>query len=189
MNNFTFLEPDVESVPYLDLSVFLHQTKDGWIATMPSRFEIFGSFRATDRAHLADDERFADQTSRARHRDELRKLLDGAYIQFTTQELSERFELEDVPYSLINDRAEVIDDPQVEAMDALLTYDHPRAGLVRTPRPAHNMLRRRAISAPIHRAGEHTGAILTELGYEPAQIESFLANQVVLATQQPTPDA
>ena len=47
MNNFTFLEPDVESVPYLDPPVFLHQTKDGWIATMPVQdSEIFGSFRA-----------------------------------------------------------------------------------------------------------------------------------------------
>ena len=181
MNNFTFLEPDVERVPYLDHSVFLHQTKDGWIATMPVQdSEIFGSFRALDQAHLADDERFTDQTSRARHRDELRKLLDGAYIQFTTQELSERFEREDVPYSLINDRAEVIDDPQVEAMDALLTYDHPQAGLVRTPRPAAQYAETPSnIRAHTPELGEHTGAILTELGYEPAQIESLLANQVV----------
>ena len=41
MNNFTFLEPDVERVPYLDHSVFLHQTKDGWIATMPVKFVEF----------------------------------------------------------------------------------------------------------------------------------------------------
>ena len=142
--------------------------------------EIFGSFRALDQAHLANDERFADQTSRARHRDELRKLLDGAYIKFTTKELSERFELEDVPYSLINDRAEVIDDPQVEAMDALLTYDHPRAGLVRTPRPAAQYAEKPSkIRAHTPELGEHSGAILAELGYQPAQIDSFLTNQVV----------
>ena len=62
--------------------------------------------------------------------------MDVAYRQFTTDELAARFEAEDVPYSLVNDRADVINDPQVEAMQALLTYQHPQAGLVRTPRPA-----------------------------------------------------
>ena len=49
---------------------------------MPVKIQNFRQFSRLQ-AHLADDERFADQTSRARHRDELRKLLDGAYIQFT----------------------------------------------------------------------------------------------------------
>ena len=183
MNNFTFLEPGVERVPYLDHSVFLHKTKDGWIATMPVQdAEVFGVFRALDQAHLAHDERFIDQTSRARHRDELRTLMDSAYLSFTTKELSERFETEDVPYSLINDRGDVINDPQIEAMDALLTYDHPQAGLVRTPRPAAQYAETPSnIRAHTPALGEHSDEILAELGYSEAQIHAWHESEVVYA--------
>ena len=186
MNNFTFLEPGIERVPYLDHSVFLHRTNDGWIATMPVQdAEIFGTFRALDQAQLADDPRFADQTSRARHRDELRTLLDSAYVKFSTKELGERFEIEDVPYSLINDRADVIHDPQIEAMDALLTYDHPRAGLVRTPRPAAQYAATPSnVRAHTPELGEHTGDILAQLGFTPAQIDSLHQNQIVHSSDE-----
>ena len=47
MNN-TFLEPDVEQAPHGPFDL-LHQTKDGWIATMPvQNVEFFGTFRALD---------------------------------------------------------------------------------------------------------------------------------------------
>ena len=186
MNNFPFLEPGIERVPYRDHSVFLHRTNDGWIATMPVQdAEIFGTFRALDQAQLADDPRFADQTSRARHRDELRTLLDSAYVKFSTKELGERFEIEDVPYSLINDRADVIHDPQIEAMDALLTYDHPRAGLVRTPRPAAQYAATPSnVRAHTPELGEHTGDILAQLGFTPAQIDSLHQNQIVHSSDE-----
>lgn len=181
MNNFTFLEPGVERVPYLDHSVFLHETKDGWIATMPVQdAEVFGVFRALDHAQLIEDERFFDQTSRARHREELHTLIDAAYRRFTTKELSARFEHEDVPYSLINDREEVMADPQVEAMDALLTYDHPQAGLVRTPRPAAQYAETPSnIRAHTPALGEHSQEILSELGYSTTQIRSLHESAVV----------
>ena len=181
MNNFTFLEPDVEQVPYLDHSIFLHQTKDGWIATMPvQNVEFLATFRALDQGQLAEDPRFADQTSRARHRTELRELMEFAYRQFTTDELAIRFEAEDVPYSLINDRADVINDPQVEAMQALLTYQHPQAGLVRTPRPAaqySNTPSNIRIHTPS--LGEHNHSILSELGYSETEIASLQEDHIV----------
>ena len=181
MNNFTFLEPDVEQVPYLDHSIFLHQTKDGWIATMPvQNVEFLATFRALDQGQLAEDPRFADQTSRARHRTELRELMEFAYRQFTTDELAIRFEAEDVPYSLINDRADVINDPQVEAMQALLTYQHPQAGLVRTPRPAaqySNTPSNIRIHTPS--LGEHNHSILSELGYSETEIASLQEDHII----------
>ena len=137
MNNFTFLDEGVETVAPLDHSVFLHETKDGWIASMPvQEAEFFGIFRALDLPGMIEDPRFVDAAARLEHRDELRELMDAAYPRFTTQQLCMRFEEEDVPYSHINTRADVPEDPQVKAMGALLTYQHPYAGLVRTPRPA-----------------------------------------------------
>ena len=142
--------------------------------------EFLATFRALDQGQLAEDPRFADQTSRARHRTELRELMEFAYRQFTTDELAIRFEAEDVPYSLVNDRADVINDPQVEAMQALLTYQHPQAGLVRTPRPAaqySNTPSNIRIHTPS--LGEHNHSILSELGYSETEIASLQEDHIV----------
>ena len=184
MNNFTFLEEGVETVAPLDHSVFLHETKDGWIASMPvQEAEFFGIFRALELPWLIEDQRFADAAARLEHRDDLRALMDAAYPRFTTQQLCLRFEEEDVPYSHLNTRAEVLEDPQVKAMGAVLTYQHPYAGLVRTPRPAAQFEQTPSnLYAHTPRLGEHSREVLGELGYEKSEVDRLLAQQVILET-------
>ena len=181
MNNFTFLEEGVEAVAPLDHSVFLHETKDGWIASMPvQEAEVFGIFRSLEQSELVDDPRFGSAAARLEHRDELRALMDKAYPKFTTAQLCERFESEDVPYSRLNTRAEVLSDPQVEAMGALLTYQHPRAGLVRTPRPAAQFEQTPSnLYAHTPALGEHSREVLQELGYMPTDIEQFFTQDII----------
>ena len=182
MNNFTFMADDIELVAPLDHSVFLHATKDGWIASMPvQEAEFFGVFRALELPELLDDPRFQTTAARLQYRTQLRALMDTAYPKFTTDELCERFELEDVPYSRINSRAEVIEDPQVGAMGALLTYEHPKAGQARPPRPAAQFSRTPSnVYAHTPMLGEHSEEILRELAYTQEQIESLKDQQIVL---------
>ena len=183
MNNFTFLDDGIEPVAPLDHSVFLHETKDGWIASMPvQESEFFGIFRSLDLPGLVDDPRFQDAAARLKHRAELRALMDEAYPKFTTAVLCERFESEDVPYSRLNSRAEVIDDPQIKAMGALLNYEHPAAGRVRTPRPAAQFEQTPSnIYAHTPELGEHSAEILRELAYEQSQIDQFIEQNIVFS--------
>lgn len=183
MNNFTFLDDGIEPVAPLDHSVFLHETKDGWIASMPvQESEFFGIFRSLDLPELVDDPRFQDAAARLKHRAELRALMDEAYPKFTTAVLCERFESEDVPYSRLNSRAEVIDDPQIKAMGALLNYEHPAAGRVRTPRPAAQFEQTPSnIYAHTPELGEHSAEILRELAYEQSQIDQFIEQNIVFS--------
>ena len=181
MNNFTFLDGENEWVDYLDHSVFLHETKDGWIATMPVQDrEVKAAFKALELDELIEDPRFVDQPSRARHRSELRALANEAYGKFTTDELCEKLEAEDVPYSRLNNRKEVIQDPQIEAMGALLKYEDPGAGSIRTPRPPAQFnetpsnIRR---AAP--RLGEHSREVLAEIGYLEEEIQTFINQKIV----------
>ena len=181
MNNFTFLDGENEWVDYLDHSVFLHETKDGWIATMPVQDrEVKAAFKALELDELIEDPRFVDQPSRARHRSELRALANEAYGKFTTDELCEKLEAEDVPYSRLNNRKEVIQDPQIEAMGALLKYEDPGAGSIRTPRPPAQFnetpsnIRR---AAP--RLGEHSREVLAEIGYPEEEIQTFINQKIV----------
>ena len=182
MNNFTFMDDGIEPVAPLDHSVFLHETKDGWIASMPvQESEFFGVFRALELPELVDDERFQSAASRLEYRPQLRELMDEAYPKFTTDELCQRFETEDVPYSRLNSREEVLEDPQVNAMGALLTYQHPIAGLVRTPRPAAQFARTPSnLHTHTPTLGEHTDEILLELGYSKAEIEDMALSDAVL---------
>jgi crotonobetainyl-CoA:carnitine CoA-transferase CaiB-like acyl-CoA transferase len=185
MGNYTFLEGDIEAVPNLDHSVFMRKTKDGWIASMPvQQAEVLGAFRALGVEDLIEDERFSSFESRSRNRALMRELMDQAYARFTTDELCERFEAEDVPYSRVNLREDIADDPQVQSMQALWTYDHPQAGKVRTPRPSAQFGDTPSnIHAHTPTLGEQNSEILAELGFNAAEIEGLTADGVIFAEE------
>ena len=185
MGNHTFLEGDIEAVPNLDHSVFMRKTKDGWIASMPvQQAEVLGAFRALGVEDLIEDERFSSFESRSRNRALMHELMDQAYARFTTDELCERFEAEDVPYSRVNLREDIADDPQVQSMQALWTYDHPQAGKVRTPRPSAQFVDTPSnIHAHTPTLGEQNSEILAELGFNAAEIEGLTEDGVIFAEE------
>ena len=183
MNNYTFPDENVENIPQLDHSIFMRQTRDGWIASMPvQQKEADASFRALDIAHLSKDERFSSAEARTRNRKAYIELTGEAYVRFTTDELCQRFDEEDVPYSRINQREDVINDPQIKAMEALWTYNHPLAGEVRSPRPPAQFSETPSnIHAHTPTLGEHNVDALKELGFGDVEIEAFSATGVVYA--------
>ncbi len=188
MTNFTYLDPDAETLPYADLSLFIRQTKDGWVAQMPvQKAEIEGAFRALKLDKLIGDARFATIEDRVANRGLLKQLTDQAYRSFTTDEICQRLEAEDVPYSRVNLRDEVARDPQVEAMQALWTVDHPRAGPIRQPRPPAQFSATPAnLHTPAADLGAHNTEILTNLGYSPSEIQQLARDNVLFnAAEQP----
>ncbi len=175
MSNFTFMGEDIETAPYLDHSIFVRQTADGHVAVMPVKpAEWEGAFRALELPNLLEDERFDSIDARFANMDAWQQIINDAYQQFTTSEICERLEAEDVPYSHINGRDAVIDDPQVDAMDALWEFEHPIAGPMRQPRPSAQF---HGTPSNLRRAspglGEHTDEVLAELGYTDAEIEAM----------------
>ncbi|MEH6557347.1 MAG: CaiB/BaiF CoA-transferase family protein [Oceanicoccus sp.] len=183
MNNYTFPDEEVENVPQLDHSIFMRKTLDGWIASMPvQQKEADASFRALNIGHLSEDERFSSAEARTRNRTAYIELTGEAYARFSTDELCQRFDEEDVPYSRINQREDVINDPQIKAMEALWTYNHPLAGEVRSPRPPAQFSETPSnIHAHTPTLGEHNVDVLKELGFEDSEIEDLSARGVVYA--------
>ena len=183
MSNFTFLEEDTEMMPYADLSLFIRQTKDGYVASMPvQQAEVEGALRALDLDELIGDERFATFEQRVRHRGLMKELTDEAYKRFTTAEVCKRLEAHDVPYSEVNLRHEVQDDPQIKAMNALWTFQHPDGGRVQQPRPPAQF---QATPSNIRHAtahlGQHNEEVLAEVGYSAEQCASLTAEGVLYA--------
>lgn len=181
MYNYSFVGDDVEHVPNIDHSTFVRQTADGYVAVMPVKAaEWEGTFRALNLENLWGDSRFDTPAARRQNRDLFQELLSEAYLTFTTEEICERLDANDVPYAQINDREGVLSDPQVLAMGALETFEHNEGGSMRQPRPAGRFY---GTPAGLFRhspgLGEHTDEVLTECGLTPAAIRELRAAGIV----------
>ena len=92
----------------------------------------------------------------------------------------ERLDINDVPSAPVLRRNEVIANEQVLARELIVELDHPDIGLVRQPKPAARFDRTPArIQGPAPRIGEHSAAILAEIGLEAAEIERLAAEKIV----------
>jgi crotonobetainyl-CoA:carnitine CoA-transferase CaiB-like acyl-CoA transferase len=77
-------------------------------------------------------------------------------------------------------RNEVIVNEQVLARELITEFDHPDIGSVRQPKPAARFDRTpAAIQGPAPRIGEHSAAVLAELGLEAVEIERLAAEKIV----------
>ncbi len=175
MYNYSFVGDDVGQVANLDHSLFVRQTADGFVAVMPVKAaEYEGTFKALDLEHLWGDPRFLTPAARRENAEVLRNLLDEAYAKFTTAEICARLEANDVPYAEINDRADVLEDPQVIAMGALVDFEHHLGGAMRQPRPQGRFA---DTPAGLHRSspglGEHTREVLSECGLDEGEINAL----------------
>ncbi len=101
--------------------------------------------------------------------------------QYATDDLIELLAYNEIPAGRVNTRAQVIDDPQVQATGILQDIEHPRGGAMRQPRSAVRFSRtsepRLQASADL---GEHTVEILADLGLTLDQMQE-LARQGVIA--------
>lgn len=183
MFNFSLLEDDSEPVATLDYSTFVRRTADGYVAVMPVKAaEWHGVFRALELEELWGDARFDGAPARRKNADLLNQLLNDAYSRFSTEEMLDRLEKNDVPYAEINSQEDVISDPQVVAMGALEEFEHHLAGPMRQPRPQGRF---KGTPAGLHRSspalGEHTEEVLTEAGYSAAEIKALRTEGIIPA--------
>ena len=179
MLNYTFVGDEVPHGGFRSHVNMVRKTRDGHICTMPVQAsEWHGLFRALDLPNLFEDQRFRTQTGLDSER--FQEALNEGYASFDTDELAARLEAEEVPFAKINRRDDVIEDPQVRAMEALWEFDHPVAGPMRQARaPA----RFNETPAEIFRCspelGEHTREVLAEAGYSAEEITDLRQRKVV----------
>jgi len=156
------------------------EAADGWLVVACPKETLWrGLCDALGEPALADDERFADLAARDRNRDTLVPLLQDAFERRTVAEWIDLMNARNVPCAPVNDIAGALGDPQASARVAVLEYEHPSLGTVRTldsalridgPRQAHGR-------APF--LGEHTAGILAEVcGYSSERIDQLAAQGV-----------
>ena len=159
----------------------IFETADGYITVGTiSDSEWQGFCAASGRPSLAEDPRFNTPSSRSVNATERILLMAEIIKERPTAEWLQRLDANDVPSAPVLRRNEVIANEQVLARELIVELDHPDIGWVRQPVPAARFDRTPArIQGPAPRIGEHSAAILADLGLERAEIERLATENVV----------
>ncbi|KVR03559.1 CaiB/BaiF CoA transferase family protein [Burkholderia ubonensis] len=127
---------------------------------------------------LADDRRFASNSQRIEHRAELAALITETFSSLTAEELTNRLDAAGIANAHLNDMQEVWTHPQLAARNRWASVSTEK-GLVPVLLPPGAD----ASSPPALRAvpslGEHTDAILEELGFTGSQIRQMRATRAI----------
>ncbi|MGX9934613.1 CaiB/BaiF CoA transferase family protein [Advenella kashmirensis] len=154
----------------------LYTTADGWIFLMCNKEKFWGVLCGViEQPEWIAADRYKDFKSRLANRDQLKQELESVLARHTTQEWMTRFAGK-VPAAPVYDVAQALDNDFILEQERILELAHPSAKV-------------RAIASPV-RAGPHpvqaapamgqdNQALLTELGYSDAQIQSFLESAVI----------
>jgi len=133
---------------------------------------VLGAEETLDR-----DPRFTSNALRTRHRDELIPVVQQILDQRPAAVWLERLAQAQIPAAAIQTVGEALTDPQTLARGLIVEIDHPAIGIARS---IANPIRLSA-TPPLYRLppptlGEHTAAILRELGCSPAEIAAARGN-------------
>ena len=159
----------------------IFETADGYITVGTiSDSEWQGFCAASGRPGLAEDPQFNTPGGRSVNATERILLMAEIIKERPTAEWLQRLDANDVPSAPVLRRNEVIANEQVLARELIVELNHPDIGRVRQPVPAARFDRTPArIQGPAPRIGEHSAAILAELGLEAAEIERLATEEVV----------
>lgn len=161
----------------------LYRTSDGgWVLLQTAGAPMFKRWcRLVGRLDLFDDPRFADDDLRWENGDVLNDIMAQWCADRTKAEVLEQLEKAKLPAAPMHSTQDVLDDPHIAAMGYLQRVPFPGAPhdvpIIETP------FRLSATPGVIrHRApllGEHTDAILGEIGYTGNEIAGLRERNVV----------
>jgi hypothetical protein len=135
---------------------------------------------AIGRPDLAGDPRFATNPDRVRNRDTLIPLIIEVLAGRGCAEWTERLNEAGVPAGPVNTVPAALEDPQVVAREMVTEIEHPVAGTVKMlGSPVKLSAQPAAVRRPPPVLGQHTGEILAEAGYSPAEITDLRAAGVI----------
>ncbi|MFG6178701.1 CaiB/BaiF CoA transferase family protein [Halomonas sp. THAF12] len=159
----------------------LFQASDGEVAIAPSNDIMVERFLgALDMLSLLEDERFLDNRRRMDNREALREILNRAIETRSVDEWIAHFNAAGVPCGRVHDLRETFEDPQVLAQQMALELDQGADGKVPTTGfPVKMQEAPASIHHPVPRLGEHTEAILAELGLADAERDTLRAKGII----------
>ena len=157
------------------------QTRDGHINIAAAGAEIYRRLcEALDAPSLATNPDYATDKLRSQHRDKLNAAIEEITRTRTSAEWIVRINDAGVPCGPIYKMDEVFADPQVRHIGIAQKVAHPALGPIEVVGQAVSLSRTpSAIRTASPERGEHTEAVLRELGYDDKAIAQFRAKGVI----------
>lgn len=155
---------------------FFKSKDDAWICLVARQGNVDWPriCRAVDATDLLEDERFERSKGRRTHAQELVEGLDAAFGRFTKDELATRLDAESIAWAPVQTMAEVAADPQVEAAGGIVNTPSRGGGTFKAPgSPARFPGSDDGPKGPAPAPGEHTEAVLAELGLSEEDIQAL----------------
>ena len=154
---------------------------DGYITLGAANDRIFERLaRLLGHPEWIDDQRFAVDGDRVRHREALAEAIEAVTTERRRAHWLEQFEAHDIPCGPINTYREVMDDPQVQAREMVVETEHPTLGRIRTlGTPIKLRATPLAPGRPAPLLGQHTDEVLEEAGYTTVEIGALRACNAV----------
>jgi len=164
------------------------RTQDGWItigATTERNWTAFCA--ALDLSSLLEDPRYGTTNSRLANRDSLIETIEQRTTGGTTAHWTEVLEAAGVPCAPIQNYAQVYSDPHLLARDYFWDAPHPRDATEQVRQLGSPMRfsatpARREAAGPL--LGQHSEAVLREIGFTEQEISSLLAEGVAQTPQE-----
>ncbi|HVN01024.1 MAG TPA: CoA transferase [Caulobacteraceae bacterium] len=162
--------------------VDIFKTRDGWILVQVIGQPLFRRWaKLMGEEHWLTDPRFKDDISRGEHGGLISERMGAWCAGRTSAEALDILGGASIPAAPVLKPQQTLDDPHVRAMEFFQPVDYP--GLPRPAPLARTPVRLSETPASIrHRAptlGEHTDAILAEIGYGDAEIAALRERGVV----------
>jgi crotonobetainyl-CoA:carnitine CoA-transferase CaiB-like acyl-CoA transferase len=157
------------------------KTADGHINIAAAGDEIYRRLcTALGAEHLADDPDYRTDKARSDNRHRLNAAIEAITVRKPSAEWIERLNAAGVPSGPIYRIDEVFADPQVKHMGIAAPVEHPKLGRIELVGQAVSLSRTPwQLHSPTPEAGQHTDAVLRELGYSDADIAGLRARKVV----------
>jgi itaconate CoA-transferase len=129
-------------------------------------------------ASLATDVLYDNNSKRSANRDKLRALIVEAFSSMTIEQVVERLELAQIANARVNEMKDVWAHPQLQARERWVQVGSPAGPLPALLPPASNN-QFQARMDPVPDIGQHTRAILSELGVKAEAIERMQAAKAI----------
>ena len=130
--------------------------------------------RVLEQPQLAKDPRFATNSARTAAREELRGIIVEAFSQQTAEQVIERLDAAQIANAHMNDMHDLWQHPQLKARGRWLEVDTPTGKIpALLPPGVPNTYAARMDGVPA--LGQHTDAILGQLGYDRGRLDALRA--------------
>ena len=131
-----------------------------------------------ERREMAADPRFQNSSKRVQNRDALEEIINGIFQRLTRTAIIERLERAQIAYARLNSMQEFVDHPQLAARNRWREIDSP-VGPLRALVPPITMDGIEPAMGAVPALGQHTQAILEELGFDATTIASWKSAKIV----------